>query len=34
VQLTADAAAVAQPVSILAITGSEQAVLPNGLLIQ
>lgn len=34
VQLAADAAAVPQPVSMVAITGSEQAVLPNGLVIQ
>jgi len=31
VQLTADAGALLQPYSILAITGSEEAVLPNGL---
>ena len=34
VQLTAAADAVAQPYSIVAITGSEQDVLPNGLVIQ
>ena len=34
VQITAAADAVTQPYSILAITGSEQAVLPNGLVIQ
>ena len=34
VQLTASTSAVKQPYSILAITGSEQAVLPNGLVIQ
>jgi hypothetical protein len=34
VQLTAAANAVTQPYSILAITGSEQAVLPNGLVLQ
>ncbi|MEP6715098.1 MAG: S-layer homology domain-containing protein [Terriglobia bacterium] len=34
VQLTADVNAVAKPYSILAITGSEQAVLPNGLTLQ
>jgi uncharacterized repeat protein (TIGR01451 family) len=34
VQLTATASAVPQPYSILVITGSEQAVLPNGLLLQ
>ncbi len=34
VQLTAASNAVAQPYSILAVTGSEEAVLPNGLVIQ
>ena len=34
VQLTAASNAVAQPYSILAITGSEQDVLPNGLIVQ
>ena len=34
VQLTAASNAVAQPYSILAITGSEQDVLPNGLVLQ
>ena len=34
VQLTASSDAVTQPYSILAITGSEQDVLPNGLVIQ
>ena len=34
VQLTAASGAVTQPYSILAITGTEQAVLPNGLVIQ
>jgi len=34
VQLSAAANAVAQPYSVLAITGSEQAVLPNGLVVQ
>ena len=34
VQLTAASNAVAQPYSILAITGTEEAVLPNGLAIQ
>jgi hypothetical protein len=34
VQLTAASNAVPQPYSILAITGSEQDVLPNGLVIQ
>jgi hypothetical protein len=34
VQLTAASNAVAQPYSILAITGSEQDVLPNGLVVQ
>ncbi|MEO8959759.1 MAG: hypothetical protein ABI304_12500 [Rudaea sp.] len=34
VQLTAAADAVAQPYSLLAITGAEQAVLPNGLTLQ
>jgi hypothetical protein len=34
VQLTAAANAVAQPYSILAITGNEQDVLPNGLVLQ
>ncbi len=34
VQLTASANAVAQPYSILAITGTEQDVLPNGLIVQ
>ena len=34
VQLTAAANAVPQPYSILAITGSEQDVLPNGLVLQ
>jgi hypothetical protein len=34
VQLTASANAVAQPYSILAITGNEQDVLPNGLVLQ
>jgi hypothetical protein len=33
VQLTAASGAVEQPVSLLAITGSEEAVLPNGLVI-
>jgi hypothetical protein len=34
VQLTASANAVARPYSVLAITGSEQDVLPNGLVLQ
>jgi hypothetical protein len=34
VQLTAASNAVAQPYSVLAITGSEQDVLPNGLVLQ
>jgi hypothetical protein len=34
VELTAAANAASQPRSIVAITGSEEAVLPNGLLIQ
>jgi hypothetical protein len=34
VQLAADSNAVTQPYSILAITGTEEAVLPNGLLVQ
>jgi hypothetical protein len=34
VQLTAAANATAQPYSILAITGAEQDVLPNGLALQ
>lgn len=34
VQLTAASNAVAQPYSVLAITGAEQDVLPNGLVIQ
>ena len=34
VQLSAASNAVAQPYSILAITGSEQDVLPNGLVLQ
>lgn len=34
VQLTAAANAIEQPLSVMAITGTEQAVLPNGLLIQ
>jgi hypothetical protein len=34
VQLTAAANATAQPYSILAITGAEQDVLPNGLVLQ
>jgi hypothetical protein len=34
VQLTAASNAVAQPYSILAITGSEEDVLPNGLVLQ
>ena len=34
VQLTASPSAVTQPYSIMAITGSEQDVLPNGLVIQ
>jgi hypothetical protein len=34
VQLTASSGAVTQPYSILAITGSEQDVLPNGLVLQ
>ena len=34
VQLSASAGAVTQPYSILAITGSEQDILPNGLVIQ
>jgi hypothetical protein len=34
VQLTAAGDAVAQPYSVIAITGSEQDVLPNGLVIQ
>src|SRR5580704_4499822 len=34
VQLTAASNAVAQPYSILAITGTEQDVLPNGLVLQ
>jgi hypothetical protein len=34
VQLTASPSAVTQPYSMVAITGSEQAVLPNGLVIQ
>jgi len=33
VQLTAASNAVAQPYSIVAITGSEQDVLPNGLVL-
>ena len=34
VQLTAATGAVPQPDSVVAITGTEQAVLPNGLTIQ
>jgi hypothetical protein len=34
VQMTAAPNAVAQPYSILAITGSEEDVLPNGLVLQ
>jgi len=34
VQLTAASSAVTQPYSVLAITGAEEAVLPNGLVIQ
>ncbi len=34
VQLTASSAAVTQPYSLLAITGTEQDVLPNGLVLQ
>jgi hypothetical protein len=34
VQLTAAANATAQPYSVLAITGAEQDVLPNGLVLQ
>jgi hypothetical protein len=34
VQFTAASNAVAQPYSILAITGTEQDVLPNGLVLQ
>ena len=33
-QLSAASGAVLQPVSILAVTGNEEAVLPNGLVIQ
>ena len=34
VQLSAASNAVAQPYSVLAITGSEQDVLPNGLMLR
>jgi hypothetical protein len=34
VQLTAAANATAQPYSVLAITGTQEAVLPNGLVVQ
>ena len=34
VEVTAGSGATTQPVSVVAITGTEQAVLPNGLVIQ